>query len=480
MSAQTDTDLATLAAALTSAGSALGKVQADVKADGTTLLAAQAAAAAAQSATAQKQAELAAALTEQGRLRALLVANNIDPSGTTPPPPPAQAAFGTFTFDPATGILRVPFVNVVATLIARTGTDSAGNGPFDTGMLPASFLAAANAAHAIGFSGMNVPGATFVITLDGTKGEHLSATWVAPGAPPPPPPGGKMKMGVFIGDDIAGSAATFSGIIGADCEVVSSYVDIRFPQTGGIEKPTTKTWLQAAPARRRFLLGINPMIGYPGDFENPDILVAIRNLCQFIHAQGIEDLILGRPCYEPNGDWMPWGRQYAGNADGSRFRPMVTKLVAEGRKWAPGMDWTICPIVGGGQPEPSIENFIPDGVFEMMTADRYNNFIYAGKDPQTRMNALLAENRGIAWAETYATAHGMLWGGIDEFANWNTTDGTDGTGDDGELAKLFYQWNISKKADHVVYFDSTQGGVGIDLGSEPNTRNALRLVAAAR
>lgn len=480
MSALTNTDLAKLAAGLAATNAALAAVQADVKVDDAALTAAQgtattatAQAAAATALANQKQADLTAALAEQGRLRALLVANNIDPAGGTP-----AATIGPAVYDPATFILKVPFAGVVATKISRTGTDSGGHGPYDTSQSPASFLAAANAAHAIGFSGMNVPGQTVVVSLEGSKGEKLALSWTAPVTPPvtPPPVGAaKVRLGVyhFGYGSIDGSFDRALGKPGA-VKVGHIYWNMNDGSFNGdfLGAGGYGAWLAGDKANRQALVGMSPLVDEPGNFGSARVRQQIRDFAAYVKAKATQygfdaKQVLWRFGYEANGDWMPWGTQYGSK---TAFKAMANDCKAIFRLlMGPDCIWVAC-VTPWNNGAPSFDFVLPDGTDWEGTADTYDD--YDGGLGQGPIDTHVKRGTDLA---VELNRRDVEWSGYDEVGVCSVNNGAQGAGDNPGFITATFGAVKAKggKNARYVYFDVNVQETSTTLPENPKSLAAL-------
>lgn len=129
------------------------------------------------------QADLVICEAEDARLRALLVANGIDPgTGGTPPPPPGVP--GLQTLDLGGGTIRLLWSNFTPTQLGRNGVDTTGFGAYDTSMAVPPGLTATQLANGYFDFLSLVPGDTYLFTALYSGGQ-VTISAMVPATPPP-------------------------------------------------------------------------------------------------------------------------------------------------------------------------------------------------------------------------------------------------------------------------------------------------------
>lgn len=475
MSAQTTADLAKAVADLAA-------LVADAKADDATLAAAVAALAASQKTLHDDQAQLATALAEENRLLGLFRALGLDPTtgkplGSPPITPTVGIVFPP-AYDPITHVLTVPYSGV-ATAIGRSGSDSGGYGPWDDTHTP-GYLAAANAAHKAAFAGMNVPGASFDITIT-FQSSPVKVTWRSPGTPPVPvptpvpAPAAKVRLGVyeFGFGSISGAFERALGKPGA-LKVAEIYWNMNDPSFDGdfLGAGGYGAWA-AADRTRQVLVGMSPLIDEPGNWASTRVRDQVRAFGAYVVAMaakyGFDPVqVIWRFGYEPNGDWMPWGRQHD-DGKGTGYRSMAQDCRTIARTFVPGLVWDVS-VTPWDNGVPSFDFVLPSGTDWVGTVDVYDDWL--GGLGQTAINGHVA--RADIFADE-CNRRGVLYEGYDEIAVTNVGNGMQGAGDNPAFITATWQQALRRGGPKVryVYFNANVAETGGQATDFPQSLAAL-------
>lgn len=454
MSAQTTADLAKAAADLAA-------VTADAKADDAATTAAASTAAAALAASQQalhtSQTALTAAVAEENRLTALFKTLGLDPVtgkpvGSAPPPPPAPSV-GTPAYDAATYVLTVPFTGA-ATAVSRDGSDSTGYGPWNDLLTP-GYLAAANAARKAAFSGMNVPGATFKITIGFASGP-IQVQWTSPGTPPVTPPvippaANFVYLGCYNGYGLSGKPA-WDAKIGRRSDMPMTYVATT--DTGMVQQLID--YAKANP-RDMVKMTLNVLGGEAGNFGSQAERDRCRVIFRMIGQAGVAHQFVDRHMYEANANY---GFEWQAASHGGDFagqRKLFDDIADIARQEAPGIvvDQCVVPWTDyAGHTAPEL-----DLVFSMK-ADLLGIDWYCDNQGANVFERL---DNGIAYAlAKFGPGRVKRWC-LDEWASRDPSQ-QNGCGDNPAFIQRGLTKCLTDPACHSnTFFDSADGGVGMVL-----------------
>jgi hypothetical protein len=206
-----------------------------------------------------------------------------------------------------------------------------------------------------------------------------------------------------------------------------------------------------------------------GDFRNPAYDQYFVRLAQSIRDRGIAGQVVIRLGYEMNGDWMPWGRQFAGNYDGSGFREMWRRVVPQMKAVYPFIfDWNIVPDTAAAAGAGYSPNFYPgDDVVDVVGIDLYDHWVKGS--PDQRWQETVAK---LDWTAGFASAHGKPMS-FDEWGLWSSGN-AQGGGDDPTYINGMLSWASSHHLLWTSYFNSTAGQVDTTLQDNPASLAAFR------
>lgn len=221
-------------------------------------------------------------------------------------------------------------------------------------------------------------------------------------------------------------------------------------------------WLRANPSRRLVLTVPMLLTSAAGDFHNTSYDQYFVRLAQSIKDHGIASQVVIRLGYEMYGDWMPWGRQYAGNGDGSGFRDMWRRVVPQMKAVYPFVfDWNIVPDTAAAAGAGYGPNFYPgDDVVDVVGIDLYD--LWVKGSPDQRWQETVAK---LDWTAGFAAAHGKAMS-YDEWGLWSSGN-ANGGGDNPTYITGMLSWATSHHLLWTSYFNSTVGQVDTTLQANP-------------
>lgn len=381
---------------------------------------------------------------------------------TTPPAPKNTFA----AVETKAGQVTVTWTGYAPTKLGRDGTDSTGYGAWDTSQFSPPGIPAANlAAKSFTFTSLK-PATTYTFTL--TAGTTVvTAKVTTAGVAPPPPTTTTLKMGAFAYD--LNGALSYGTLIGHRVDVVSSYWDTRDLSYDNGFIDATAPWLAQDP-NRQVLLGINPLVGEPGNWYSTSLDAQMAGLRDKLASTGHASQYIIRFAYEMNGDWMPWGPRCTctgsgfGNTQG--FKDMWRREHAIMASTGINFTWDYSTVPWAGNTQELEATWPGNDVVNDVGMDIYPAYGGQWSDFSVRYDV------GVA----FANSHGMTKS-IDEQALWATPTGT---GDDLTFITNSLGRDVSDGFSWRIYFNVTDGGVNCTITCYPNGLAAERAFWSGR
>lgn len=457
MSAEADALLAQLDTLIDKREADLAKALADDAADDAAVAAAQLAR---DQAIAAKNAALADDAADDAtiaRLRAQVVSLGGNPDGPTPPPVDTRDIVVT-VHPTIPGRVDLKEVGFTADARRRNGgtpkVDEGWSGTIIGGEAPGRDLTSLQRSVATVWKvGMHDP----------VKGDWIEkdVTILAPVTPPNPSPTGLVNHSAFLDMNETGGIAAWENLVRHKLAMQLCYM--LDSDTNALLFDSLVPYMRTHTSFR-LLLGVNPLVDTPGQFESANVANRMRALGQKIAAYGqdIASRIIIRYAYEMNGDWMPWGRQFAGNEKGARYRAMWRAAWTAYHAVCPWSKWAWCfNFWDDNGIDPA--GFYPgDDVVDFVTSDNYDAWLSG--TPDQRAATLRIRLRAQV---TFATAHGKKMG-QDEYGIWASSS-SQGGGDNPTYLRTMFTHADENDYEWLSYFDSAQGAVDTRLAQNPNS-----------